>query len=479
MSWRNTAESCGWAPLPPEALWLPGEGFSYLGRKVAFDFNFGLGFWDYSFIPVADLGEPCYDPFFISASLGRSIFQNSRPRAGVSLVDGNLTDAGLTLDFINAHARHHLKDVALHEAILAPGSPLRGEYSANDEFFLYRPRIAGTARFTPEAAMARQRERIARIDTRDEIRRVRDELIQRRPAAVLEAGDAANQRHTLALAAAQALRLPERAEARLNGRTEELQLTAAQRRARAQVSATREQAARVRVSAGELSREAFQRADVKQREELLAVAEKERAAAIGAHETGVVERRAADAAAKAYAERAQARAREIVRQPQPVTARPEQGERSRQGRLPEQQRLDAEARRHQEDLQRKESSPRPQEEERSHLPGGQQQAAESRQGLELQQAEEAAAQQEAEQFAQGASREQEGLLQAERTVRSQVRQENEYIQPGLWDWMRHKADVRQGQQQWLQTPVREQQIRENQKIQQQQEWINSPARGGY
>jgi len=43
VAWRSGGEYCGWAPLPPFAVFRPGAGFFYRGVSVGVDFDFGLG----------------------------------------------------------------------------------------------------------------------------------------------------------------------------------------------------------------------------------------------------------------------------------------------------------------------------------------------------------------------------------------------------------------------------------------------------
>jgi hypothetical protein len=43
VAWRSADDYCGWAPLPPFAVFTPGVGFFYRGRACSADFDFGLG----------------------------------------------------------------------------------------------------------------------------------------------------------------------------------------------------------------------------------------------------------------------------------------------------------------------------------------------------------------------------------------------------------------------------------------------------
>jgi len=42
VTWRSYGDYCGWAPLPPHAVFSPGIGFTYYGRGVDISFGFGL-----------------------------------------------------------------------------------------------------------------------------------------------------------------------------------------------------------------------------------------------------------------------------------------------------------------------------------------------------------------------------------------------------------------------------------------------------
>ncbi len=53
VTWRQTSSHCGWAPLPPGAVYASGGGFSFHGSAVSASFGFGLGLAAYSWVPFA------------------------------------------------------------------------------------------------------------------------------------------------------------------------------------------------------------------------------------------------------------------------------------------------------------------------------------------------------------------------------------------------------------------------------------------
>ena len=57
VSWRNSAEYAGWAPLPPSANFVPGVGFRFQNHAVNASFEFGLRRGLYTFVPDGTPGR--------------------------------------------------------------------------------------------------------------------------------------------------------------------------------------------------------------------------------------------------------------------------------------------------------------------------------------------------------------------------------------------------------------------------------------
>jgi hypothetical protein len=59
VAWRSGGDYCGWAPLPPGAVYdVSGGFFLYRGRRVEAGFDFGLGFAHFSFCMMREMGDP-------------------------------------------------------------------------------------------------------------------------------------------------------------------------------------------------------------------------------------------------------------------------------------------------------------------------------------------------------------------------------------------------------------------------------------
>lgn len=58
VTWRYSDAYCGWAPLPPGAVYREGAGFFYNGASVSVGFDFGIGASLFTFVSTRDFCDP-------------------------------------------------------------------------------------------------------------------------------------------------------------------------------------------------------------------------------------------------------------------------------------------------------------------------------------------------------------------------------------------------------------------------------------
>jgi hypothetical protein len=58
VTWRYSDDYCGWAPLPPHAVYREGVGIFYNGVAVSAGFDFGLSVNFFTFVPTRDFCDP-------------------------------------------------------------------------------------------------------------------------------------------------------------------------------------------------------------------------------------------------------------------------------------------------------------------------------------------------------------------------------------------------------------------------------------
>ena len=77
VTWRSGDAYCGWAPLPPFAVYRPGGGFFYRGASVSVGFDFGLNAACFTFIPNERFGERHPRYYCVDARRNDEIFHHT------------------------------------------------------------------------------------------------------------------------------------------------------------------------------------------------------------------------------------------------------------------------------------------------------------------------------------------------------------------------------------------------------------------
>ncbi len=79
VSWRNSTDYCGWAPLPPSAYYAAGIGLTYRGGRVGVNFGFGLGAECYSFVEARHLDDHAWHRYRVGPRETGIIFAKTKP----------------------------------------------------------------------------------------------------------------------------------------------------------------------------------------------------------------------------------------------------------------------------------------------------------------------------------------------------------------------------------------------------------------
>jgi hypothetical protein len=115
VTWRSGGDFCGWAPLPPFAVFQPGIGFVYRGNGVSIDFDFGLAPSCFTFVPTANFCDVrLRDHRFAPAQVTR-VFNHTTVINNINVNNHTVFNHGLTVQQISA----------------AAGKPIR-QFSARD-----------------------------------------------------------------------------------------------------------------------------------------------------------------------------------------------------------------------------------------------------------------------------------------------------------------------------------------------------------
>lgn len=185
VTWRSSADHCGWAPLPPSCGWSVGLGLTWSGRRAAVDCDFGLGFDSFVYLGWNRFCDPRPWRYCASRSEVIGLHHGARPvndihtqgQGNVSIVGNNNTvivNNGPGLARAQQHARGEIPKVRIVDspdvAHTVPGrAPGRPEARSAIVMPVYRPNLAAvapSARPGPAAPVPRRLEPITAPVTR-------------------------------------------------------------------------------------------------------------------------------------------------------------------------------------------------------------------------------------------------------------------------------------------------------------------------
>jgi hypothetical protein len=159
VDWRQSDDYYGWAPLPFGSRFEVGVGFSFGGRNRGFDFHADLDESYYSFVPSGN---------FLDINLGLVLERNDRRRHdfyGRTRVvnntyvynDNRIINNGVPVASVQRATNRKIERVAVVDANIAVGQPIRGERHTANRIEAYRPKLANVAPVEPPVMVARQK----------------------------------------------------------------------------------------------------------------------------------------------------------------------------------------------------------------------------------------------------------------------------------------------------------------------------------
>jgi len=108
VSWRSNDDYIGWAPLPPEARWSSGVGFS---TWVDARFDIGPGY--YSFVGVRDFGAPVLGAVILHRDRNVEIIGNTTNITNITVNNSNVYVGGPRFDRVEARSARHIPTLKL------------------------------------------------------------------------------------------------------------------------------------------------------------------------------------------------------------------------------------------------------------------------------------------------------------------------------------------------------------------------------
>jgi hypothetical protein len=132
VTWRYSNDYCGWAPLPPFAVYREGVGFFYRGLNVSFGFDFGLGLNCFTFVPIGHFCDPHPRRFRATPTQVTQIYNHTTVINNFNGHGRNLANRGIDPEHITAVTRTPIHPISIRDTASSSGHGPRGDQLSHD-----------------------------------------------------------------------------------------------------------------------------------------------------------------------------------------------------------------------------------------------------------------------------------------------------------------------------------------------------------
>ena len=143
VSWRSNDDYVGWAPLPPEAHWHAGIGFSTWA-----DARFDIGPGCYNFVGVHDFGAPALGSVIVNREQNITIINNTTNITNITTNNSNVYNGGPNYAKLSAVSRRPIPTLKLvrqgDSAIGAAGGKMLAHQQGN-QLVVLAPHVTAPA----------------------------------------------------------------------------------------------------------------------------------------------------------------------------------------------------------------------------------------------------------------------------------------------------------------------------------------------
>ncbi len=115
VTWRYSDDYCGWAPLPPFAVYREGAGFFYNGLAVSIGFDFGLSWNCFAFVPIGHFCDPHPRRFCAPPTQATQIYSHTTVINNFGVRNHNFVNHGIDPEHITAVTRTPIHPISIRD----------------------------------------------------------------------------------------------------------------------------------------------------------------------------------------------------------------------------------------------------------------------------------------------------------------------------------------------------------------------------
>ena len=132
VTWRYSSDYCGWAPLPPHAVYREGVGFFYNGLAVSVGFDFGLSWNCFAFVPIGHFCDPHPRRYCAAPAQVPQIYNHTTVLNNFNGQGRTLANRGIDPEHITAVTHTPIRPVAIRNTTFPSGHGARADQLSRD-----------------------------------------------------------------------------------------------------------------------------------------------------------------------------------------------------------------------------------------------------------------------------------------------------------------------------------------------------------
>jgi hypothetical protein len=113
--WRQSPYYSGWAPLPPEAVFVLGRGFRFHHHAVETGFEFGLSAGHFNFVPTAHLADNGVQNHVVAPALVPHLISQSQAINNLTIQNNHVINPGINPQIVAAVSHKEIHKVFLQD----------------------------------------------------------------------------------------------------------------------------------------------------------------------------------------------------------------------------------------------------------------------------------------------------------------------------------------------------------------------------
>ncbi|HWI57006.1 MAG TPA: DUF6600 domain-containing protein, partial [Bacillota bacterium] len=122
VTWRQSPQFCGWAPLPPGARFQQGIGWTDFGRPVGFHHHFGLSASAFTFVPLNHFTDRFLTTHRLPAREQQTVFNRTTVNNNVVVANQRIVNQGIDPQRVAAAINRPIQPIPVRNLQRAPSA---------------------------------------------------------------------------------------------------------------------------------------------------------------------------------------------------------------------------------------------------------------------------------------------------------------------------------------------------------------------